>query len=411
MSRRSPTSRLLFSQKAVQKLRAPRAGRVHVYDEREEGLGIRLEAGGRKSFFWFRKVRGVPTFRSIGTFPATSVDQARSTAQEWNGDLEEYKRHGYEGENPFARASGEPTLGELRDRYIEQRLKKRAAHPDKAEEDVRWMFKKYLAAFESRKLSQIDRKELRELHEKLTKDNGPITADRVIELARRLYYWAGGDKVELWKGENPAVRIELNGDVKRDRFLQPDELVRLDKALKTEKSGDLRDFVTLALATGARRSNVLGMEWSQIDQQHWIWNIPRTSAKNKLPQVVALTPRAVDVLKHRWELRTSSPFVFPSHSACGHLVELKRPWGELLKRAQINDCTIHDLRRTNASYQAISGQSLQAIAATLGHASVQSTQIYARLNSDAARLSLLAGADAMQQAMVKARRQKKQRTA
>lgn len=400
---RKATARLMFSQKAIQKLPCPRVGRVHVYDEREDGLGIRLESG-RKTFFWFRKVRGRPTFRSIGTFPTTNVDQARGTAQEWNGALEEYKRHGYEGENPFGRAAGELTLGELRERYIERRLKQRAAHPERAEQETRWMFKKYLSVFENRKLGQIDRKELRELHEKLTVGNGRIIADRCIELIRRLYYWASGDKVELWKGENPAAKIELNGDVKRDRFLQPDELLRLDKALKTEKNGDLRDFVTLALATGCRRSNVLGMEWDQINQQHWIWTISRTSAKNKTPQVVALTPRAVEVLKRRWKARMSSPFVFPSHSACGHWVEPKKPWQRLLKRAQITDCTIHDLRRTNASYQAISGQSLQAIAATLGHRSTASTEIYARLNSDAARLSLLAGADAMREAIAKAKK-------
>jgi integrase len=405
---KKPTNRLLFSQKAIEKLPTPKAGRVHYYDTKVCDLGLRVEHSGRKSFFWLKKVRGRPTFRSIGVFPNTSVEQGRGRAHELSGQLDVLKRNSFKGENPFERPQGEPTLQELLGRYIELWVRKQAAHPEKAEQDARWMFGKYLSSWRGRKLGEITRQNIRELHDKLSRENGAIAADRVVQLVRRLYNWAGDEEVELWKGENPAVKIALNGDNERDRFLQPDELVRLDRALKQEPNADLADFVTLCLATGARRGNVLAMEWTQLDTAHWTWTIPRSSSKNRKPMILALTSRAVAVLKRRARLRTTSPFVFPSHnSASGHLVEMKKPWKRLLARAQITDCVMHDLRRTNASYQSIGGQSLQVIAATLGHSSTASTEIYARLNTEAARKSLLAGQRTMEKAMLTARKQRK----
>jgi integrase len=49
------------------------------------------------------------------------------------------------------------------------------------------------------------------------------------------------------------------------------------------------------------------------------------------------------------------------------------------------DLRIHDLRRTNGSYQAMTGASLPMIGKVLNHKSAQATQVYARLHSDATR--------------------------
>lgn len=52
------------------------------------------------------------------------------------------------------------------------------------------------------------------------------------------------------------------------------------------------------------------------------------------------------------------------------------------------DLRIHDIRRTFGSYQAMTGASLQIIGKSLGHKSLHSTQIYARLNLDLIRESI-----------------------
>jgi integrase len=151
------------------------------------------------------------------------------------------------------------------------------------------------------------------------------------------------------------------------------------------------------------------MRWDQINEETRTWTIPRTTTKTKKPYIVVLMPRAIRALNERGHLRGASEWVFPSTGKTGHLVEPKKPWKRLIERAQITDFTIHDLRRTNASYQSIAGQSLQLIAKTLGHSSTSSTEIYAKLNTDAARTSLLAGDRKMKQLMAASRKKTKQR--
>ena len=59
---------------------------------------------------------------------------------------------------------------------------------------------------------------------------------------------------------NPAHGVKVAGRVvTRDRFLQPDELPRFFAALAEEPSIAMRDFILLALLTGARRANVCAM--------------------------------------------------------------------------------------------------------------------------------------------------------
>jgi integrase len=82
-------------------------------------------------------------------------------------------------------------------------------------------------------------------------------------------------------------------------------------------------------------------------------------------------------------------WVFPSDSSkSGHLLDLKRGWKKLRKRAKLTDVRIHDLRRTLGSWQAASGTSLQIIGKSLGHGSIQSTQVYAYLRMAPVRESV-----------------------
>lgn len=108
-----------------------------------------------------------------------------------------------------------------------------------------------------------------------------------------------------------------------------------------------------------------------------------------------LTDKAIELLKQMKETAISD-WVFPSKtSATGHFVEPKKAWKNLLKRAGIEDLRIHDLRRTLGSYQAINGSSLQIIGRSLGHKTIQATQIYARLINEPIRNSTNGAIDRM----------------
>ena len=75
--------------------------------------------------------------------------------------------------------------------------------------------------------------------------------------------------------------------------------------------------------------------------------------------------------------------------------EPKGAWKTLLKRAELENVRLHDLRRTMGSYQTMTGASLTVVGKTLGHKSQQATAVYARLNLDPVRASMEAAVDMM----------------
>jgi len=187
--------------------------------------------------------------------------------------------------------------------------------------------------------------------------------------------------------------------------LQPDELVRFEAELAKETHGDLKDFLVISLATGARRSAVLGMRWEDVSFERGNWHVPYTSSKNGESYEVDLSAAALATLeRRRSEAVEGATFVFPSNSASGHVEDLKKRWNEFRKRAGIPDVRIHDLRRTHGSYLAISGTSLQIIGGALGHRSTASTAIYSRLIQETVKEARVAGEKKMLELMRKAKR-------
>jgi len=384
---------LNFTKRSIEALRVQKK-RTTYHDTQTPGLGLLIQPTGHRSFFWFRKVNGRPDWKTIGEFPALSVENARVKAGEFNSLLAKWKGSGYEGPSPFKQRNG-ITLGELFDEYHDVYRKAQAKNPDRLPEE-RKQFDRYLKPWENRKLDTLRHEEFRDLHSEIVKKivakgkkhNGRVIANRTIQLGRRVVNWA--IREEKWHGENP-FKIRLTKEKSRDRFAQNDELQRLFKVLAAEKNPDVRDFVLLALYTGQRRGNIVAMRWSELSQTadgQRLWTI--ADPKNRETQVVPLLPEAVEVLKDRRErFAANSPFVFPSTGKSGHVRDIKRGWKRLRKAAKLSNLTVHDLRRTLGSWMALSGVSLPIIGKVLGHKSLRATEVYARLQTSAARDAMI----------------------
>lgn len=365
---------LNFTKVALERLVLPPAGkRAYYYDEREKGLIVDVRSTGTKSFYLYKKINGKPERIFLGQFPDLSIENARKACAARKGEIAQ-------GENPQEerrKIRGESTLGEFFQVYLERHSK---PHKKSWQFDEREI-NKYLSHWFTRRLSDITRNEIHKLHSKLGVENGKTQANRVLERIRNMYNKA----IEWgWEGENPAFGIKKYKEVSRDRFLNAEELPRFFEALEKE-SELIRDFFQIALFTGARKTNVLMMKWSEIDMHLRTWRIPDT--KNGEPQVLPLTDDAFEILKRR-KKDADNIWVFPGTGEEGHLVDPKKAWLRIVKRAELDDLRIHDLRRTLGSWLAASGVSLPIIGKTLGHKSSQSTQIYARLNLDPVRESL-----------------------
>lgn len=377
-----------FSKTALSNLAMPAVGKRDSYFDTEvPKLALRVTHAGSKTFYVVRRTGGQVVWLKVGVFPDMTVEQARKAAM---NVLSEFAKGG----NPAAvkrAVKAELTFGEAFEQFLAGK-RKRDGTPlaDKTKGDYSDLLRLYLDCIKSKKLSAIERSEIKAIHAKVTKKS-PAQADRVVSMISGVFtYMLDQEKIS---GANPAARIQKNPSVQRDRFVQADEMPRLFEALANVPSDAMRDFFLLALLTGARRANVSEMQWADINFINGVWHLAKT--KNGTPQNVTLSPEAITILKARSEAVSSSPFVFPGEGKTGHVVEPKKAWATLLKHANIENLRIHDLRRTLGSWQARTGASLTIIGKSLNHKTHQATAIYARLDLDPVRQSVNTATSAM----------------
>lgn len=322
----------------------------------------------------------------IGRFPEVPVAVARKKVIQWNNLMAQ----GIDPRHEKQQRAAEPTLDETFNIYYQRHCLLRNKRPDNQQKNYRLYLR---ARFGKKKLSDIQRPHVLRMHEELNRSKSPRTANIALVLLRAIYNKA--ISWELWEGKNPADNIEKFKENRRERFLLPEELQRFFKALKEVPEETSRDAIFMLLYTGARKGNVLAMEWAQIDFNRGVWRIPDTKSGD--PVSVQLLPDALDLLASREHI--GGQYVFPSTSKTGHLVELKRCWDSLCRRAELEDFRVHDLRHTKASYMAIAGESLPVIAKALGHKNLSTTSRYAHLYADPVIQGQARGQQAMLNAM------------
>lgn len=380
--------KIAFTKRKIESLKLPPHGkRVFHYDEIVPGLAILVSGSGTKTFYLVRRIKNSSADRgntekiALGKFPHMTVEIARKEALKRLGEIAT-------GKNPaqiLRDAKKDLTFKELFDQYID----KYARHHTKSWGDTVENYKRYFGKWSSRKCDSIKRNEVQTWVNKLGETSGHHTANRSLDTLKAVFKW--GLKHELIKVESdPCFGIDRFKTKPRERFILPgEEYKRFMDALLQEPDELLRDFFLMCLYTGARKTNVMSMRWQDINLDLKTWRIPDT--KNDDAHTVNLVAPALAILSRRQadKAKRHELWVFPSDRRHGnHLVSPKSAWKRILKRAEINDLRIHDIRRTVGSYMAIQGVSPTIIGKALGHRSTQSTAVYARLTQNPVRLAL-----------------------
>jgi len=179
--------------------------------------------------------------------------------------------------------------------------------------------------------------------------------------------------------QNPVKNIRSLPESRgRIRFLSDDERSRLFEACRSSQWGKLYLLVLLAITTGARRGELLGLEWNDIDFDRKLAYVKTT--KNGEPKVLPLTD---DVIIELDKFKAQSPtLLFNSEIVIDKPYCFNKLWKTALKKSEIEDFTFHSLRHTCASYLAMNGASLLEIADVLGHKQIQMTKRYSHLCID-----------------------------
>jgi integrase len=372
----SSENRLVFNKSRLSSIAPPSTGRAVYHDQKARGLCLQVTAKGTKTFYLYKWFEGKPLKHKIGRFPETTVETARKRTAALLAGMAE-------GKNPQAErrsARGEMVLDELLARWLaDAKLRKKTWSEDERQ------YNKFLKQWGKRRLSEIDSGDVVDLHAKVGEKNGPYAANRMLALLRAMFNFAMSPTGSIkWKGSNPTAGIRKFREVSRDRYIEPEEMPAFFEALSHENE-TVRDYFWLALLTGARKTNLLELRWDQLTGG--MWRIPEP--KNGEVIVLPLVEQAQNILKARRESHGDQPWVFPGPGKAGHLVEVRKAWTRICKRAGLEDLRIHDLRRTLGSWQALSGASELIIGKSLGHAAgSKATAVYARLGLDPVRASL-----------------------
>lgn len=187
-----------------------------------------------------------------------------------------------------------------------------------------------------------------------------------------------------WLEKAPVIKIPAVRN-KRVRWLEKDEA----KRLIDECPEPLKSVVKFALATGLRRSNIINLEWQQIDMQRRVAWVNPEDSKSNWAIGVALNDTACKVLRD--QIGNHHKFVFV-HTKAGRRpdgsvtpavrkmrVDDGRAWKSACKRAGIEDFRFHDLRHTWASWLIQSGVPLSVLQEMGGWESIEMVRRYAHL--------------------------------
>lgn len=242
----------------------------------------------------------------------------------------------------------------------------------------------------NRFLDEITSKDLERLKRDREREQaGPATIKHTFNLIRGM--WKYGKKMGYQVGdlEYPVVKLPKH----RLRYLSVDEEKRLLAELDPKRTGrglkpfseqsddmqqsliDVYDLVVILLDTGARHSEIANIEWRNINLDEKTIRLWRPKVQNE--SVLYMTDRVYRILRRRHQSRAGAYlFTNKKGGARGYASQSIR---KAMKRAGLNDCTIHTLRHTHATRLIQNGMSVYEVKEILGHSDIKTTMRYAHL--------------------------------
>ncbi|KLP39529.1 integrase family protein [Enterobacter ludwigii] len=410
-----------FTKAALLDLPTPEEGKRAEYaDSVVNGLRLRMTSSGNKSFCVSRKRDGKFYRVTLGKFPDMTIEQARERAYSTLSEMATTRR------NPNERRREEKkralTLSEAMNEYIKSRLvaeRIKKSTSEKYEDTI----KNYSGDWVDLQLASITREQVEQRHRVITergiwfggpsrqKEQGSkAQADLWARVFRAIYRYA----YDSHRSENGARLLPdpptsilstkrlWNGTPRRTRRIRNADLSRWLCAVETVRvrAGDVRDDITaavcdavdMALFTGLRRSEVLGLTWERVQLTGRYFWIDKT--KNGDPLELPITDTLQDIITRRLELRNpDSPYVFPNTKG-GIITNIDRSIALIVQETTQGGThpsitfSLHDARRTFGSVAELVGVGSYILKRLMNHRTMRSadvTQGYLHFSADELR--------------------------
>jgi integrase len=333
-------------------------------------IETRIDSNGSKRYRAKVRLKGHP--------PVSGSFQRLTDAKRWVQTTESAIR---EGRYFKSTESERHTFSDLVDRYIKETLPGKPKNASNCKQHLNW-WKSQLGAYA---LSEVTPALIVEYRNALlattTRRGKPMANATVVRyMATLSHAYSIAVREWQWIEETPMKRVSKPKEPRgRERFLSDDERIALLAACKASTSRFLYTVVVLALSTGMRRGEVMGLKWQQVDLQRG--QIRLTATKNDTSRTVALTGLALDLMTQLSKVRRlNKEFVFFTETS-DEPIDLRKPWTTAARKAGLVDFRFHDLRHSAASYLAMNGATTIEIAAVLGHKTLQMVKRYSHLTN------------------------------
>ncbi|MGX1100247.1 tyrosine-type recombinase/integrase [Amorphus sp. MBR-141] len=192
-----------------------------------------------------------------------------------------------------------------------------------------------------------------------------------------------------WTASSPLDGVNKITKIRneRTRYLDDDERAVLLKACQESDNLQLYPVVLLAVSTGARRSEILGLKLADVNLERGTAILRNTkNGDTRVAYIVPqILPAILDQVAYAKALYGKLPeppeteWLFPRRDGRGP-IDIRKAWESAREAAGLADFRFHDLRHSTASYLAMNGASLVEIAEVLGHRTLQMVRRYAHLS-------------------------------
>lgn len=378
-----------------------------IWDSTSSGLGLRATPAGKPAYVFQGEFQEKSIRITIGSPDAWSIPQAQEKARELQRQIDgghdprDLKRGvvAAAAQKKTAAAAQAVAVGDLWPRYlVEGKPKRKAAFKPRYLADLEAMAapggeKKKRGQGNTRQgplyplmsltLSQVNEDSLKSWYDREAKA-GAHQAARALMMFRGFMRWCSAQPeyralIDRDAGKAAAIVEGLPSNTRRTDALEaaqvPGWWAGVDQLINRTASVYLRAL----LLTGARREEMAGLKWSDINFQ---W--PRLTIADKVDatRVIPLTPYLAQQLA---TLPRVNEFVFASTGKAGRIADARASHAKALKSASIEGLTIHGLRRSFSLLGESAGAPAGAIAQVMGHKPSATAEGYRPRSVDALR--------------------------
>lgn len=401
---------------SLKTLKAPETGQQDYYDTRTPGFGVRVFKTGTKTFFVRTRIDRRAVRRTLGTFPTTSLADARLQAQTIRCDrkiadpnpclaLDTESEGSPSTARPphlnLPRAARPVLFSDEIEPYL-RNCKVQEGNGSRTLVDKRNVLtKKFSRVWAGRFLHDITKTDVKTVFKSYTNAGQFHSAIKAYRYIQHFFMYCVTEDLII---NSPAASLPVPAKVKsRDRYLQEHEIQLLWPA--AEAAGYPFGTITkLALLTAQRRNEVTQMQWHEINWSESYWEIPGTRTKNKRPTIVPLNSLALEILHQVRELQINAPqiitgptpprktttlgnlkpsiFVFPSlRNPKTTFSGFSRAKAKLAANVDLpDDWRLHDLRRTVTTLMGKLNIDHHIKQKIINHSDASATGIYDRFN-------------------------------